>query len=96
MSDKMSPMQLQTSRQGDVGRAMSSGMIQMGQKGCGRHPVVSRTRCPGRGKSCRGGDPCSLAEVTFFNGLIDEVRLYRRTLSAGEVYDLYDFPANRR
>ncbi|UCD50250.1 MAG: hypothetical protein JSW27_22315 [Phycisphaerales bacterium] len=31
----------------------------------------------------------ALGEVTFFNGLIDEVRLYRRALTADEVYDLY-------
>lgn len=31
----------------------------------------------------------ALGEVTFFNGLIDEVRLYRRTLTDEEIYDLY-------
>jgi hypothetical protein len=35
--------------------------------------------------AARGG----LGEVTFFNGLVDEVRLYRRPLAGEEIYDLY-------
>jgi hypothetical protein len=31
----------------------------------------------------------ALGEGTFFKGLIDEVRLYNRALTAGEIYDLY-------
>ena len=31
----------------------------------------------------------ALGETTFFNGLIDEVRLYQRALSGSEIYDLY-------
>jgi len=31
----------------------------------------------------------ALGEGTFFNGMIDEVRLYRRALTADEIYDLY-------
>jgi hypothetical protein len=31
----------------------------------------------------------ALGEATFFNGLIDEVRLYRRPLTGEEIYDLY-------
>ena len=31
----------------------------------------------------------ALGEGTFFNGLIDEVRLYRRALSTSEIHDLY-------
>lgn len=38
----------------------------------------------------RGG----LGEVTFFSGLIDEVRLYGRALSANEVQDLYESVAS--
>ena len=37
----------------------------------------------------------ALGEVTFFNGLIDEVRLYRRALSAQEIRGLYDSLAPR-
>ena len=36
-----------------------------------------------------GGARGALGEVTFFNGLIDEVRLYQRTLTDDEIYDLY-------
>jgi hypothetical protein len=32
----------------------------------------------------------ALGEVTFFNGLIDEVRLYQRALTAREIRDIHD------
>ena len=38
----------------------------------------------------------NLGSVTFFNGLIDEVRLYRRALAASEIGSLYGSPAVRR
>jgi hypothetical protein len=33
----------------------------------------------------------ALGEVTFFNGIIDEVRLYNRVLSSQEVWELYNY-----
>ena len=46
--------------------------------------------------ACTIGARGNLGSVTFFNGLIDEVRLYRRALAGSEIGALYGSPAVRQ
>jgi hypothetical protein len=49
------------------------------------------TACNGTGPLWMGG---SYGESEFFNGAIDDVRLYNRTLSATEIAELYNAPVS--